>query len=112
MTGWAQIGALYGESARSYLVESQGLDGSSPSVQSTVRTNSELVPERARDLLALSARLADVQALEGLRILEVGSGFGALAAYLALEARPERLLAIDIRDDFVASARRCAETAG
>ena len=74
----------------------------------TIQTNSTLVPDRARSLVELVRSLTDVSSLAGRRVLEVGAGFGALATYLALTTHHERFLAVDIRDEFVATAARIA----
>jgi SAM-dependent methyltransferase len=79
---------------------------------STVRTNTELVPKRAGNLLALSRELLGIDSLAGLRVLELGCGFGALATYLALRERPAELVALDTREDYVALAAEASEAVG
>ncbi len=61
----------------------RGVDARAAEVQATIRTNSELAPQRAALLLRSLDRPAPDD-LRGLRILDVGCGFGALSAYFAL----------------------------
>ena len=105
----ARLGHDFAEAVKAY---DAARGGTAAVTSSTIRTNSELVPGRAASLVEFVQMLTGVRALAGRRVLEVGAGFGALAAYLATEMRPERLLAIDIRDDFIESATRIAEEHG
>ena len=45
-------------------------------------------------------------------MVEAGSGFGALAGYLAWRYSPRQVMAFDIRQDYVESARRSAAELG
>src|SRR5215213_3720440 len=78
---WEDVSGVYAENVRAYHARA-GRDVSAPSVDRTVRINTELVPKRGDNLLDLLEDLGDAR-LEGKRVLEVGCGFGALAAYLA-----------------------------
>jgi ubiquinone/menaquinone biosynthesis C-methylase UbiE len=101
---WSALSATFAELVRAY--HEHRAAGTTAATDSTVRTNSELVPRRARALLDFLRDLGGVDDLAGLRVLEVGSGFGALAAYLAVEQSPARLVAIDNRSEFVEGAVR------
>jgi SAM-dependent methyltransferase len=69
------------------------------------------VPKRAANLLGL-LRSAGVANLRGLRVLEAGCGFGALAAYLAWAEAPAAVVAVDIRDDYLGPGRQAARILG
>jgi SAM-dependent methyltransferase len=107
---WEEVSSVYADSVREYHARS-GRAPSSPDVERTVRVNTELVPRRGDNLLGLLEELGDIR-LEGKRVLEVGCGFGALAAYLAWKARPERLVATDIRPEFLEAAAAAASGIG
>jgi ubiquinone/menaquinone biosynthesis C-methylase UbiE len=107
---WQQVSKEYSRVIREYN-ENRGRDPLTPAVQSTIRTNSELVPKRGDQLLRLLNELTESD-IAGKQVLEVGCGFGALAAYLALRGRPEMLVATDIRRDFLEAARECASEVG
>ncbi len=86
----------------------QGRDLASAAAQSTVKTNSTLVPTRGDNLLLVMRHLLGIATMRGLRVLELGSGFGALAAYLAWRERPARMVAVDVSDVYVRVGSRCA----
>jgi len=88
-----------------------GRDPASPSIERTVRTNTALVRRRAETLLRVLEEVGG-NGLVGKRVLEVGCGFGALAGYLAWAGRPERVVATDIRPDFVEAAASSARRIG
>jgi SAM-dependent methyltransferase len=85
--------------------ERQGLDPASPRARSTVRTNSELVPDRAHTLLRLLAALAGDGhgRIAGCDVLDVACGVGSLTAYLALLGAAS-VVGIDVREDRIAAA--------
>jgi SAM-dependent methyltransferase len=101
---WETLSAGYAEAIRAYHRE-RGQDADSAAVQSTVRTNTELVPKRGDNLVRLLGELTSVHDLRGRRVLELGCGFGALATYLAWRYEPARLVAVDNRADLVETAR-------
>jgi SAM-dependent methyltransferase len=105
---WLELSDAYAAAVRDYHT-SHGGDPGSPSVQSTIRTNTELVPRRAEKLLEMLDTLGGVPGIEDRRVLEVGSGFGALASYLTWRGRPQKLLSLDIREEFVRVASACSE---
>ena len=78
----------------------------------TVRTNSELVPGRAENLVQLVGQWTDLGGLAGRRILELGIGFGALSTYLAVTQAPAEITGIDSRADFVEIASGAASELG
>ena len=108
--GWEDLSGVYTELVRGYHAR-LGHDPSSPDVERTVRTNTELVPARAENLLRVLDG-AGRSGVEGRRVLEVGCGFGALAAYLAWSGRPEHVVAVDIRPEFVEGAATAASRLG
>jgi SAM-dependent methyltransferase len=100
---WDDIGQGYGAAIRRYHAQ-RGTDPHSPQIQTTIRINTELVPKRAQTLLDLVAEITTLRTIEGRRVLELGSGFGALAAYLAWSGRPSGVVAADVREEFIAAA--------
>jgi SAM-dependent methyltransferase len=107
---WSEVSSVYAELVREYHAR-LGHDPSSPEVESTVRTNTELVPRRAENLLGALAAVGR-PGFEGRRVLEVGCGFGALAAYLASDCGAESVVAVDVRPEFVEAAASAARAIG
>lgn len=107
---WAAASAGFRDSVERYFAD-RGQDPAAAHVQSTVRTNTELVPRRGEILVELLEALGG-PALAGARVVEAGSGFGALAGYIAWRYSPREVVAFDIREDHVQSARRSAEGLG
>lgn len=66
-----------------YFYESRGEDLSGPAGQNTLDTNSTLVERRAAPLLQIHAAATGLDSIDGLRVLDVGCGFGALALFFA-----------------------------
>jgi ubiquinone/menaquinone biosynthesis C-methylase UbiE len=54
-----------------------------PAGLNTLETNSGFVERRGRPLLEMLIRHSRLESIEGLRLLDLGCGFGALAAYFA-----------------------------
>jgi SAM-dependent methyltransferase len=90
----------------------QGRDPGGATVDSTVATNTELVPRRADNLQRALTELTDLPSVRGLDVVEVGCGFGALAGYMAISWELQSIRAVDIRPDFAASARELARRLG
>ncbi|MFZ0385217.1 MAG: class I SAM-dependent methyltransferase [Solirubrobacteraceae bacterium] len=88
--------------------EAKGTNTESPDVRSTISTNTELVPNRVETICRYLRELQGVDSLMGARILDVGGGFGAFAAYLALDSGSPDITTIDIRPDFVATSQEAA----
>lgn len=87
-------------------------EGTAPaSTISTIRTNTELVPLRAENLVSWLDALDHTSTLAGARVLEAGCGFGAVAAYLAAE-RGADVTGIDISSRYLGVAQRVAERIG
>lgn len=105
---WAAASGPIRHEVESYF-RARGREIDSPAVQSTIRTNTDLVPRRAEYLVNLARALTGLDALEGARVVEVGCGFGALASYLAVTAGTNHVLGIDVRADFIESAQRTAD---
>lgn len=62
----------------------RGRDASDVRSQMTIATNSDLVERRAQPLVEMLAG-AGLSSLAGIRLLDLGCGFGALAAYFAAQ---------------------------
>ncbi|MHB8656851.1 MAG: class I SAM-dependent methyltransferase [Solirubrobacteraceae bacterium] len=104
---WAEASRPFADAIVAYY-EGRGRAPSDPAVQSTITTNTEQVPGRARNLMTLLEELASVVGIEGKRVLEAGCGFGALATYLAWTQWPARLDAVDVRADLIEIAQRAS----
>lgn len=110
LSGWEAISETFGDAIRDYHL-SRGKLPDTPGIEATVRTNTALVPTRGDNLVRLLGEMTG-RDLAGMRVLELGCGFGALATYLAWSARPSRLVATDVRRDFIETANRCAGQIG
>jgi SAM-dependent methyltransferase len=108
---WAQASEGFRIAVEQYF-QKRGVDPAAANVQSTVRTNTDLVPRRAEIITQLLEALTPGTTLTDARVLEAGSGFGALAAYLAWRYETNEVVAIDVREDYVDSARDSAHTLG
>ena len=111
MKDWAEAADVYADVVLDYHVK-RGRMAADPSVQSTVRTNGELVPRRGDNLLKVLDTWTHESTISGRRILEVGSGFGALAAYLGWRTNAVEVVGVDVRRDFVDTASECARRLG
>jgi ubiquinone/menaquinone biosynthesis C-methylase UbiE len=107
---WDSASRVFGDAIRAHHA-ARGRNASTPSVVATIRTNTELVPKRADNVVRLLTQMTGGD-LSGLRVLELGSGFGALATYLAWARGPAELVATDIQPDFVETGRLAAERLG
>jgi SAM-dependent methyltransferase len=110
-TDWNKPSEPFADAIATYY-EQLGHDRGEPAIQSTIATNTRLVPGRAETLLLLIRSLAGYPGIEGKRVLEAGSGFGALATYLAWSQWPAQLVAVDIREDFIAMAETASAPLG
>lgn len=88
-----------------------GRDLSDPATSTTIRVNSSLVQKRGETVAMLLRELLGIESLAGLRVLEAGSGFGALAAYLA-SSGAARVVGIDTNPEYVRVGRESAERLG
>jgi ubiquinone/menaquinone biosynthesis C-methylase UbiE len=68
-----------------------------PAGLNTLETNSGYVERRARPLLEMLTRHSPLESIEGLRLLDLGCGFGALAAYFA--AQGAHVIGIDPNEE-------------
>ncbi len=107
----AEYAPAYAEAARRYYA-GRGIADDAESSQSTIAINSDLVPERVRSIRRYLAELGGVESLGGARVLDVGAGFGAVAAYLSLEHDAPRVTAIDPREDFVRLGQEVVQQLG
>lgn len=64
-----------------YAERGESLDG--PAGENTLETNSGFVERRATPLLETLRRVSGRDSIEGLRLIDLGCGFGALAAFFA-----------------------------
>ena len=76
----------------------------------TVETNSGFVERRGRPLLEILYRSTDLDSIEGLRVLDLGCGFGALSTFFA--AKGADVTAIDPQDERFAVGRAVAAEHG
>ena len=90
----------------------RGISLDTPSTRATIDTNTVLVPQRGDNLLRYAAELLGYRSCEGLRVLEVGCGSGALATYLLWRGRFAKLVAIDYNETWLAIATSCAARLG
>jgi SAM-dependent methyltransferase len=102
-----QASPIFAEAVRGYYAR-QGLGPHSAEVKATLATNTNLVPNRVEAILEHARRLRGAASLAGVRVLDVGCGFGAFAAYLALDPDEPAVTAIDVREDFVQTATETA----
>ncbi len=104
-TDWATVMPGFADAVRNYLfVRGRDVENDA-AVLSTIATNSTLVPKRGDDLVRLALGLTDLDTIAGLRVLEAGSGWGSLAAYIALTYGPAEFVGSEIRSDFTEAAR-------
>ena len=109
---WVEtVAPAFVRAARGYY-EENGLDPASPEAESTLATNSDLVPARVEAMRRYLAELAGVDSLRGARVLDCGAGFGAFAAYLSLAGDAPLVTAVELRPEFAALARRVAAETG
>lgn len=108
---WEEASRAFAEAVVAYHAE-RGRSQDDPGVVSTVRTNTELVPTRAENLLGLLRDVRRGDGLSGARVIDAGSGFGAFAAYLAIAGGVERVVALDSRADLTASAMQSVSGLG
>lgn len=108
---WLAVSKTYEAAIRNYAA-SLGQDPNSPSLDTTIRTNTTLVPQRTGDLLEILRALAGVESLDGLRVLDLGCGWGSMATYIAQQYRPARVVGVDNREDFLKAATECTRWSG
>lgn len=108
---WRELAGAYEVAVRDYAA-SLGQDPRSDATESTVKTNTELVPRRAGDVMGLLREFAGIESIRGLRVLDLGCGWGSIATYLAWKEEPARMVAVDNRDDFIEAASACTRAAG
>jgi SAM-dependent methyltransferase len=91
-----------------YRERGERLEG--PAGLNTLETNSGFVERRAIPLLEMLNRHAGIESVEGLRVLELGCGFGSLAIYFA--ARGAAVTAVDPNEERFDVGRAVAEEHG
>jgi SAM-dependent methyltransferase len=112
LPSWEEVEARFRDSALHYY-RSHGRDLESSAVRATLRSNTELVPGRSRTLRRLAeAATGEASLLEGRRVLEIGTGFGSLAAHYLVADGAAAVVGIDVRRDFVDTASAIARALG
>jgi len=91
-----------------YSRRGRGLKGTADA--STLERNSGLVERRGRSLLEIFFRRSGRSSLQGLRLLELGCGFGALAVYFAWQGA--EVVGVDHEPDRFAVGAGVAEEHG
>jgi SAM-dependent methyltransferase len=91
-----------------YRARGESLDG--PAGQNTLATNSSFVERRGRPLLGILRESAGIDSLEGLRLVDLGAGFGALALYFAFHGA--KVVAVDPNAGRFSVGREVAERHG
>jgi 2-polyprenyl-3-methyl-5-hydroxy-6-metoxy-1,4-benzoquinol methylase len=76
----------------------------------TLETNSGFVERRGAPLVAMVTQRLGVASLDGLRVADLGCGFGALSAYFAFQGA--RVIGIDINRGRLEVGRRVADRHG
>ncbi len=76
----------------------------------TLETNSGFVERRGAPLVAMVTQRLEVASLDGLRLADLGCGFGALSAYFAFQGA--RVIGIDINRGRLEVGRRVADRHG
>lgn len=74
----------------------EGLSLAGDTGRTTLETNSGYVERRGRPLVELLGRHAGLSSLEGLELVDLGAGFGALSVYFA--AHGASVTAVDVND--------------
>jgi ubiquinone/menaquinone biosynthesis C-methylase UbiE len=92
------------EAVRGYYA-TQGISTSAQDVKTTIATNTELVPTRVETISRFLRELQGVESLRGMRVLDLGGGFGAFAVYLALDPDAPLITTVDVRQEFVDTGR-------
>jgi SAM-dependent methyltransferase len=108
---WREVAPAFVAAARSYY-EANGLDPTSPEAACTLETNSALVPARVESMRRYLGELGGLDSLDGARVLDCGSGFGAFAAYLSLGRDTPTVTAVEVRPEFAALAQGVAAETG
>jgi ubiquinone/menaquinone biosynthesis C-methylase UbiE len=85
---WREVLAFYRES---------GDEISGSSGLNTVETNSGFVERRGRPLVEILRDYGELESINGLRLLDLGCGFGALTAFFA--AQGASVMGVDLKED-------------
>jgi 2-polyprenyl-3-methyl-5-hydroxy-6-metoxy-1,4-benzoquinol methylase len=75
----------------------RGEEISGPAGLNTLETNSGFVERRAVPLVEILRDHTEIETMEGLRVLDLGCGFGALSAFFA--ARGATVTGVDLKED-------------
>jgi ubiquinone/menaquinone biosynthesis C-methylase UbiE len=102
---------VFAEAVRGYYA-TQGISTSAQDVQTTIATNTELVPTRVDTISRFLRELQGVASLRGMRVLDVGGGFGAFAVYLALDPDAPLVTTVDVRPEFIDTGREVTTRLG
>jgi 2-polyprenyl-3-methyl-5-hydroxy-6-metoxy-1,4-benzoquinol methylase len=88
----------------------RGEEISGPAALNTLETNSGFVERRAEPLLEILHEQGELDSIAGLRLLDLGCGFGALSAFFA--ARGATVFGVDLKEDRLEVGRRVAAEHG
>ena len=105
MTDFGPLADSLREAISEFYAE-RGEDLAAPGRAITLQTNSAYVERRAAPLLRMLARGAGVASLEGLNVIDLGCGFGALSVYFA--AHGATVTGVDPNGDRLEVGRRVA----
>jgi SAM-dependent methyltransferase len=109
-SSWNWAAAEWRHALRRYH-EDRGRSPDSSEAARVIRHNTEAVPRRGDQLMRLLAAMTGAE-LTDKRVMDVGCGFGALAAYIAIRGRVRSLVGTDINADHLRLAADCAERTG
>jgi SAM-dependent methyltransferase len=103
---FAPVAASLRESVLDFYA-ARGKDLKGPSGQNTLHTNSIFVERRGQPLLKVMRERIGVESLDGLSLVDLGAGFGALSLYFALHGA--RVTAVDPNAERLVVGREVAE---
>lgn len=95
---------------RAELLARGDLDVTAPAGRGTIETNSGFVERRGRPLVDLMLERTGARSLAGLRVADLGCGFGALSAYFAFAGAS--VAGVDLSADRLELGRRLASRHG
>src|SRR3954454_9101408 len=91
---WPAVARVYAAVLERYFVD-RNRNPDDAATRATIEINSTLVPKRGDNAIAWLGDMGGVESIQGLSILELGCGFGALASYLVVRGASS-VVAIDI----------------
>lgn len=88
----------------------RGEEISGPAGLNTLETNSGFVERRGEPLLEILHEQGELDSIAGLRLLDLGCGFGALSAFFA--ARGATVMGVDLKEDRLEVGRKVTAEQG